>query len=345
MERLVEEITIGNEQVQLEHARIPLEQVQLDRENPRIRYRLGLQDGKKTLDELVLAMPEVKALKKDIELTGGLRERVTLQRNGKGYKVIEGNCRTACYRVLNKIKPDDPKWQEIPARILPKDVNAKHVAILLSDLHVAGKIRWDAHEKAGQVYRMSHDLHMTHEEIATYMRTSKSAVGRFYNAYTFMVEKFLTVDDGEYAEQGEGKWSFFDELYRSKELREELKNNPTFGDQFCRWVGEGRLPLGADVRRLPDILKNAQAREKFETGNKKTALSEAVRIVEADEPEHGSDFFKLLAKVRENCTNAAQVKEILRIRTDKNARKRVLETYEALVDFMRLADVEPPKVP
>ena len=28
----------------------------------------------------------------------------------------------------------------------------------------------------------------------------------------------------------------FDEPYRSKELREELKRNPDFGDDFCRWV-------------------------------------------------------------------------------------------------------------
>jgi hypothetical protein len=37
------------------------------------------------------------------------------------------------------------------------------------------------------------------------------------------------------------------------------------------------------------------------------------------------------------------VKEILRIRTDKAARKQVLETYEAFMDFMQLADLEPEK--
>jgi hypothetical protein len=35
------------------------------------------------------------------------------------------------------------------------------------------------------------------------------------------------------------------------------------------------------------------------------------------------------------------MKEILRIRTDKVARMRLRETYDALVDFMHLADVEP----
>ena len=68
------------------------------------------------------------------------------------------------------------------------------------------------------------------------------------------------------------------------------------------------------------------------------------KAVEAAEPEHGSEFFRLLAKVRQACTNAAQVKEILRIRTDEVARKRLLDTYEALVDFMLLADVDPDEV-
>ena len=35
------------------------------------------------------------------------------------------------------------------------------------------------------------------------------------------------------------------------------------------------------------------------------------------------------------------MKEILRIRTDKAARRQLLDTYDALIDFMSLAEVEP----
>ena len=71
------------------------------------------------------------------------------------------------------------------------------------------------------------------------------------------------------------------------------------------------------------------------------AFDEAKEIVDAHDPDVGSAFFKLLAKLRDMCTSKAQIREILRIRSDKIARQRLLETYEALVDFMRLADVEP----
>ena len=90
------------------------------------------------------------------------------------------------------------------------------------------------------------------------------------------------------------------------------------------------------------MLRNPEARKRLENGT--TPFREVTKAVEAAEPEYGSDFFKLLAKVRQACTSAAQVKEILRIRTDKVARKRLLDTYEALVDFMLLADVDPDEV-
>ena len=67
------------------------------------------------------------------------------------------------------------------------------------------------------------------------------------------------------------------------------------------------------MRKLPAILKHPEARKKFEHG---TPLDDVEKLLEKDNPEHGSDFFKLLAEPRENCTSAAHVKEILRIRSD-----------------------------
>jgi hypothetical protein len=338
MDRMLDEIIIGNEKITMPLDDIPIEEIDLDEANPRIRYRHGL-NADKAIDEVILGIPEVKALRKDISLNGGLRERIIVQKKKDGRnKVIEGNVRATCYRSLHKTEPDDPRWQKIPARILPEDIDEKKIAILLSDMHVAGKIVWDAHEKAGQVYRMVHDLAMTYDDVAIYMRQGKSTVTRFYNAYAFLVETYLPL----YPDKAEGKWSFFDELFRSKPLKEEMKHNPDFGEQFCTWVGEGRLRKGIEVRDLPQILANTQARERFEKGKKETALAEALTTLEKADPEHGSDFFKQLAKMHDNLTSAAQVKEILRIRNDKKAREKVVQTYEALVDFMRLADVAIP---
>jgi hypothetical protein len=337
--RFAEEVVIQGKTIRLMHDALPLKDVLLDEDNPRIRYRLKLEQGRKSLDTVIEMMPEVRALRKDIERNGGLRERIIVQqiRNGK-WKTIEGNCRTVCYRSLHKKAPGDSRWQTIPARILPVDVDERHIAILLSDFHIAGKIDWKAHEKAGQIYHMNRNLGMSYDDIAASLRTSKSTVSRFHQAYKFMVERFLSIDKGRYAKQGERKWSYFDEFFKRAELREELRRNPEFGDNFCRWVGQGRLEP-VDVRKLPDVLKHPEARRKLEAGS---TFGDALKVLEITEPEHVSEFFRLLAKMREACTSATQIREIIRIRTDKIAQQKVLDTYKAFVDFMRLADVEAP---
>ena len=114
-----------------------------------------MQNGKQ-LRDVILRLNEVKQLKKDIKTNGGLRERIIVKEVGPGeYVVVEGNVRYTLYGALHQEDPDDPCWQTIPARILPKDITDKEIAILLSDFHVAGKIEWHAHEKAGQVHHLS----------------------------------------------------------------------------------------------------------------------------------------------------------------------------------------------
>ena len=344
MDKIVEEVTVGKKPIRLTFDEVSVDKIELDEDNPRIRFRLGIQKKEKNLEHAIMAMSEVKKLRKDIEENGGLRERVILQENGNGkFKAIEGNCRLVCVHSLKAKYPDDPVWKKVPARILPKDVDPKQIAIMLADFHVAGKITWDAHEKAGQVHRMHEELKMPVEEIALYLRGSKSTVITLLAAYKLMV-RFWEIDEKKYVKDGERKWSWFAEFFKKKELRDKLKTDSEFGDDFCRWVGDSRLAEGIQVRDLPNILKHSRAFDKFLDAPVEKAFDEAMKLVNAAEPEQGSDFFKMLAKTREACTNAAQVKEILRIRTDKVARQRLIDTYEALTDFMRLADVDPDEI-
>src|SRR4051812_24330178 len=123
MDKMIEEVTVGGKNVRLVYEDVAIGKLHLDEDNPRIRYRAKLESDGRTLEQVILAMPEVKALRKDIEKNGGLRERVILQKNGNGYKVVEGNCRTVCLQSLHEKNPSDPMWKTVPARILPDDVD------------------------------------------------------------------------------------------------------------------------------------------------------------------------------------------------------------------------------
>jgi hypothetical protein len=346
MDRFTEEITVDNRVVSVVHDSIPIEQIELDRENPRIKYRLsqsptrGKRLTEKQLGQILLRLPEVRDLLTDIKNSGGIHERVVLKENSKGrFKAIEGNCRTVCLRELHGKEPKNVRWRNIPARILPKDSNGRVIAKLLTSYHVAGKSRWKAHEKAAYCFHMARQLEMPEEEIAISMHQSKSTIARLLVAYSFFVDNYLKIDNGKYSDKGEGTWSYFEEFFKKKELREELTTNPKFGEDFCRWVGDGRLEKGEEVRFLPVMLKHPEARKAFEQG---ATLAEVKKMIERDDPEQGSDFFKQLGKMRHDFTSAAHLKEILRLRTDNVARQRLLDTYQAMVDFMRLANVDIP---
>src|SRR5262245_18594553 len=205
MEKHFEDMMLGGRIIKIEVTTLPVEKLEIDRDNPRIQYRLMRLANSHNLDEVILNMPEVKELKKDIEGNGGVRERPYVQFNKEldKYKVIEGNCRTACYRDLHKRYTTDNRWAHMPVRIFPEDVSGREIAIFLSDQHVSGKIPWKAYEQAGQIYRMHHEHKMTEEEIARYLRIKVGQVQQLYKAYELMT-RFIKVDDGKYGADGEG---------------------------------------------------------------------------------------------------------------------------------------------
>src|SRR5262249_1941967 len=62
-----------------------------------------------------------------------------------------------------------------------------------------------------------------------------------------------------------------------------------------KWVGEGRIPNGADVRRLPSVLADGHAYRSFvETAMKDAPWQRAVAALELSDVSEKSDFFKKL---------------------------------------------------
>ena len=54
--------------------------------------------------------------------------------------VVEGNCRTVALRELLKRHPANGHWRKARVRVLPDVSDKEQEAILLGDLHVAGKL-------------------------------------------------------------------------------------------------------------------------------------------------------------------------------------------------------------
>jgi hypothetical protein len=336
-----EEMTLGGEVIHLIHRRVPIGDIEYDEDNPRLRYLSEMNGGGMTAEQLLAEIGDAPKLRKDIEMAGDLRERVILRPNGKNkFKAVEGNRRRYAFGELHAKYPDDQRWLSMPARILPESIDERKVALLLSDMHVVGKVKWDAAEKAGQIFKMNRELGIPLDEIVVHLHASKATVIRWLKAYTFLHERYRKIDNGKYDKNAIDKWSWIDEAFRSPVLRPLMEDDPGFGDKFCRWVGDGRLSKGEQVRRLAAIMANSTAFQAFETLPTEKAFNEAIRIVATAEPEQDSDLFKLLAKVRQMCTEVGSIREINRLRDDAVAQQRFRETVMAMRSFAETADVE-----
>lgn len=331
----IDEIVLDGMKVQVRGLDLPLESVQLDPTNPRVANAISMadfgsgEDLQQSLKELLWSDSDVHSLYRSVLENKGLVERIIVRNN---LVVAEGNCRTVVYRKLRENFPQSPLWKTIPARVLPADITDRQVAILLGELHVGGKNKWSAFEKAGHIYKLFTQYGITQDEIAKLLKTSKTSVNHNIHAFDAMKNKYLAAFPGPGAVR---KFSHFLELYKKPELREWVRRSPEALDQFVQWVGKDRIAEGKNVRELKDIVTNSKALAAFKEQGRDAAL----KVLGQDRPERTSLLFKLMIEMTEALDNS-RVDDILRVRKDKNgnARTIVRNLKESLDRFVDLCD-------
>jgi hypothetical protein len=337
-----EDVMVGGPPpLQLTLTTIPLNQIELDPDNPRLKYSSSIADGK-TAFELLFAENDTKELKEDIKRNGLFERpfvRAITDKNRSRYKdttthvVFEGNRRIACFQQLALEDNTNPMWQAVPVRVLPEHTSDRQLAMMLGQFHVAGKLDWNAHERAGHIYHMSEVLKMPEEEIKSCLHMGKPAIDKAVAAYRMMMETYIKIDEGTYRDKAEGKFSFFDEFYKQKALRDMLASEPQFADRFCKWVGEGRIPNGADVRRLPAILADGHAYRSFvETALKDNPWQRAVGALELSDVSSKSDFFKKL-KLLISASKKATMGDVTDAR--KAAGRSLIQEAKGVLDMIQ----------
>jgi len=235
------------------------------------------------LDSLIWEKDPVKALAQSIHQNGGVYEHVIVQRKGDKYLVREGNCRTVADRHLSEQYPDDARFQTMPAMIFDADLTEEDLAVLLADMHVAGKIQWDAYEQAKQVFDLFNLYGKTYDWLSSHLRLSKSKIKELLSAYQ-ATKDYLAIHP---APANVKKFSFFHELMRKKDLKDRFLDQPEFKQKFYRWLEESKLTDSKQVRDLPTVLQNSEATKALET----SGMPEAIRVLQTNDPSLESDLF------------------------------------------------------
>lgn len=261
---------------EINRSKIPLSKLILDIENPRIQYFLDTRlNDNINQEKIKFALSEgndqYEKLKEHIESNKGIYEPIWVVPENDFYKVIEGNTRAFIYEELAEKYANDDNWKTIPSYILPHKIDRKQINFIRLEKHLFGQTPWSAYEKARELYRLhdKEDYSLKRLEQLTKLRASE--IQNNIQAYKDMEDQYLK----KYNKPAERlKFSYFVEFRKNKELKKLVKKGLLSLFDFCDWVGEGKFRRGEDIRRLPLVLKDEQAKQELIDDNFQAALDQ-----------------------------------------------------------------------
>ena len=315
---------------------VPTEKLRLDPENVRFRH-LNKVMNEKEIEEYIWNEPDSKILFKQITASGGLSE---LPYVTPEYLVKEGNRRIVCLRKANEMQktgqldgklPKDA-FDKVQVNVFNDGIPPEQIDVLLARWHVTGKKEWDALNQANHIWKMYHERGMSFERIRDLVGLSKGQVIQKCKAYEYTIAYMKEMEDDDIK-----KFSFFEEMYKKKDLRDWVEKNPTNLKRFYLWVKDGKFNVtGArDVRRLPEILNDEEALSAFD--GKNGNLEKAVFELQKKNPAISSWTFKSI----EDATNALRTmpRQEYEAIPEKEAEVRMLKTLHKEIEkiFDRLS--------
>lgn len=253
-----------------QHALVPIWDIELDYQNPRINRFLA-NYSRVSQESLLLALgageegtpgtgTTFASLKESIRTNGGIIHPIIVDRKADDRMVaVEGNTRLAIYQGFHEEGvPGD--WSKIPC-IIYDQLSQEDIDAIRLQAHLVGPRPWDPYSKAKYLHHLRTFEHMDFGRLSDLCGGRKREVERYINAYIDM-EKYYRplVNESEFDTK---KFSSFVEMQAPPDRKQALVNAGfTMGD-FSQWVIDGLFERQEDVRALPRILANPKAREVF----------------------------------------------------------------------------------
>jgi hypothetical protein len=255
------------------HACVAVDEIELDRSNPRIRKFLEMYGDEPTPEQIFLALgagndddsrgstsTTFEKLKQSIITNGGIIQPVILNRRKDGTLIcVEGNTRVALYKHFGQTGVKG-SWTHIPALIHDEIDDAAVHAIRLQ-VHLVGTRPWDPYSKAKYLYELRTQEHLPFATVVDYCGGRQTEVVESINAYADMEQYYRPVvgDDGDFDTT---RFSGFVELQKPGIKQAITAAGFDFTD-FASWIHKDKLYPLQKVRVLPRILRHERAREIF----------------------------------------------------------------------------------
>lgn len=326
------------------HEEIPVEEIELDSSNPRIRKFLEMYGGNPTPEQIFLALgagneeddrkdgPTFQKLKQSIITSGGIIQPVILNRRANGTLVcIEGNTRVALYKEFLKSRTPG-SWSTIPA-LVHNEIDDAAVHAIRLQVHLVGPRPWDPYSKAKYLRDLRHNEHLPFSKIVDFCGGRQSEVSTFINAYNDMEAYYrpIIADDGDFDTT---RFSGFVELQKPGVKQAVTQAGFDYKD-FATWIRDNKLFPLRTVRLLPRILRNARARDVF----LKKDAREAEKVLEKPEIDKNLQDANLgqIARALSEKLATLPYEQYQKLRADSTSDtvQALLEAQEKLSEFIR----------
>ena len=250
-------------------AHIDIYELSFDVGNPRIADLLETYSGSITVDQIALAlMPggqSFVSLREAIRTHGAIINPIKVNKSEDGYTVFEGNTRLAIYRDFHESGAQGD-WSTIPCMVYENLSNLEIDRLRLQD-HLIGTREWSPFAKARYLNHLSTEEGMPLEDLVSFCGGNKSHTIRMIDAYISMENNYRRAirDDPNLNEDDDfdtRKFTAFEEF--EKPNRKMAVAKAGFNElDFASWVANGKFDRNEDVRDLPKILGDRQARKEF----------------------------------------------------------------------------------
>ena len=316
---------------------IKVSDLQLDNENIRFGH-LGSKLSESEIEDHLWEEEDCRVLYKQIVHDKQVLMPLYVVKSGKKYIAKDGNRRLTTVRKINADIQSGKKLKEFAKdhfstlRCFVLKGTAQDVDLFLGSIHISGPKEWATANKAMHVYNLHTYHNMSFEEIGEELGMSKGRIDIYYRAFkaTRKFGKKFGTDGGKYLR----KYSYFDELFKSKDLKMWLDEDSGNLDKFMVWLDAGKLATYMDVRRLRDLIKtgNPTKAEVLRSMENKTTME---TVHKTHRKNGATDSWKPINDSLRNVKNfsVSHLKEAL---TDSNKAKIIADLVSEALNLQSM---------
>ena len=329
---MTRQIVIHNQPIDTSVDELALDKLRFLKENPRVYAHtygvegfsdLSQEEQQEKIFEKLRLGESVKRLLPEIQSHGGLIEPILVRVDT--WEVIEGNSRLAAYRILRSKEPGGP-WDRIRCDIVSR-LTDDQLSAYLNQIHVKGKTKWSAYEKANFSY-VRKKRGMKIDDIAKLFDESPATIRIRVDVIEMMKENGDSIQD---------HFSYYDVIVRtpkiSKAMRDEKVRNKVLKDIRNLGPNASENPFNAqDLRKkLPVILEKNKVRKDWlkEEGTDLDAAYQRARISRVEDTVRRAK--ELLSDISDSEVNRLEPQRLNAFRMDVRRLAQEVERVKKMV--------------